>query len=292
MRLLRLLSLVSVVVPTLSALDGVWPISGVTASNASGGAANLAIDGSAATAWKAAPDVDGGTGPGFTVDLGAVRTWNVLEVVPTTLGRAYRDEISSDGTAWTTHLASFQAGSSRGADIESLGLPENGGLAVARAFAPVSARWLRLTCLTVRAGEVAGLAELRVANDPAYATLGTRLASLSTTVAALPATTTAQALHRAVLGWAVEDAGLDRDAARFADATAIADGVDARLASPVAIAATAPPTSFRLSRAAAAISSPPVGSPAPRPSAPAPPPTRVRRRSATCAVSPMMPSAS
>ncbi len=227
----------------LSALEGVVPISSATASSTALGSVAAAFDSNPTTTWVAAADE--ASGAVFTLDLGTAAAINAVSLVPTVRGRSFRWESSVDGTTWTTVLDRIQALTSLNALGDGSALPANTAqLAVARTFAPVTARWWRLTCLTLRSGESCGLAELQVALDPAYAALGTRLATIQAQVTALTGTTATARLHKALLTWAVEDAGLDRDAARFTAATTTLDEVVTRLPSPVAVATTAPTSCF------------------------------------------------
>ncbi|MFJ2636153.1 discoidin domain-containing protein [Streptomyces sp. NPDC087422] len=114
-------------------------------STAAGSAPAAAIDGNGGSAWVSG---DGGTGETFTVDLGAAKRFNQVKAGWTgAFSSDYTVQVSADGTRFT--------------DVGRTGAV--GGSVFTTAFAPTTARYVRLAIHGYSAGQTkVGLAVLEV----------------------------------------------------------------------------------------------------------------------------------
>ncbi|MEO0055804.1 MAG: hypothetical protein RLZZ50_1751, partial [Verrucomicrobiota bacterium] len=194
-------------------------------STLSGSAAANATDSNFTTRWIAAADTSS-TKSFITLDLGSAQTVNRLNFIAYQHGRLFKLESSTNNSTWSLITSDFRSGVGTG--VNTLQADTN------RYFQPRTARYFRLSSLTSTSGNSLSLWEIKLYNDPAAAPVLARLASLTTSVAALANVTNAEKLKRVVLELALERAQACINIGDFADANLLLDDAQNNLATAAA----------------------------------------------------------
>lgn len=202
------------------------PVAATTASSTlTGSAAANATDSNFTTRWIANADTSS-TKSWITLDLGSSQTVNRLNFIAYQHGRSYKLESSDDNANWSLITTSFRSGVGTG--VNPLQQDTN------RCFQPRTARYFRLSSLTSTTGNSLSLWEIKLYNDPAAAPSLARLASLTSSVAALPNSSNPEQLKRVVLELALERAQACLNIGDFTDTNLLLDDVQNNLATPAA----------------------------------------------------------
>jgi len=188
------------------------------ASSSPGGSSpRFAIDGDFETRWSAQAD-SASTKSSLTLDLGALRTVNHLQLVVHQFGRIYKLECSRNNSDWRVISDRLIPGDGRA--INSLRKASH------HYFPPVSARYFRLTSVNSLAGSSMSLWEMSLHRDSGAEPLFQRMQSLGAGVSRLPDSRNEQRLKRVVLEIALERALASIEAGEFAHASRLMDDVD------------------------------------------------------------------
>ncbi len=204
------------------------PAAATASSTLAGSAAANAVDESASTRWTAAADTSS-TKSWLTLDLGSPQTVNRLNFIAHEHGRAYKLESSNDNAAWSLVATDFRSGV--GSGTNTLGRDTD------VFFQPRTARYFRLTSLTSLSGKSVSLWEVQLFNDASAASMLSRIASLSASVAALPASTPEEKIKRVVLEVSIERASASLNAGETAHADLLLDDVQNNLTADPAVMA-------------------------------------------------------
>jgi hypothetical protein len=206
--------------------DGALPATATASSTLGADTAALAVDGDFATRWTAAADTNSATTRSLTLDLGASVSVNRFTFTVYQHGRTLRLERSTNGTTWTTVASGFRTGTD--SSVNTAQAPTT------RYFPSVNARYLRLSSLGGVSGASFSVREAAAYLDAAATPTLTRLASLTTSVAALTSTVPAEQLRRVVLDVALERAQAALNAFDFTLANQLLDDVQTTLATSAA----------------------------------------------------------
>ena len=207
-------------------------VANTTASSTlTGSAAANATDSNFTTRWIANADTSS-TKSWITLDLGSPQTVNRLNFIAYQHGRSYKLESSDNNSTWSLITTDFRSGVGTG--VNPLLQDTN------RYFQPRSARYFRLSSLTSTTGNSLSLWEVKLYNDSAAAPSLARLASLTSSVSALPNSSNPEQLKRVVLELALERAQACLNIGDFAAANLLLDDAENNLATdPATMAAVA-----------------------------------------------------
>ena len=188
-------------------------------------AAANATDSNFTTRWIANADTST-TKSWITLDLGSPQTVNRLNFIAYQHGRSYKLESSDDNATWSLITTDFRSGVGTG--VNPLLQDTN------RYFQPRTARYFRLSSLTSTTGNSLSIWEIKLYNHSAAAPVLARLASLTSSVAALPNSSNPEQLKRVVLELALERAQACLNIGDFPAANLLLDDAENNLATSAA----------------------------------------------------------
>ena len=172
------------------------------------------------TRWSAVAD-SGSAKSSITLDLGFAQTANRLNFTAYQHGRTYKLESSDNNTTWSLVASDFSSGV--GSDVNVLLHGTN------LYFQPRSARYFRLSSLSSLSGKNVSMWEVQLSNDSSASAILARVASLASSVAALPNIVSYDRVKRAVLDICLERARASINAGDLTHASLLLDDVDAQL---------------------------------------------------------------
>ncbi len=210
--------------------DGALTATATASSTLGTDSPTLAVDGDFATRWIAAADTNSSTTRSLTLDLGSNVTVNRFSFTVYQHGRSLRLEHSTNGTSWSTLTSGFRTGTDTSINSAQT--------TTTRFFQPVTTRYLRLSSLGGVSGTSFSVREAAAYNDTTAASTLARLASLSSSVTAVTATTNHEPLRRVVMDVALERAQAALNAADFSLANQHLDDVQSTLTASASTLAT------------------------------------------------------
>lgn len=186
----------------------------------------LAVDGDFNTRWTAVADTSSATTRSLTLDLGSNKTVNRFSFTAYQHGRTLKLEYSTNGTTWSTVANGFRTGTD--GSVNSL------QSSCTRYFAPVTARYLRLSTLGGISGTSFSVREAAAYLDTSASPTLARIASLTASVASVTSNTASESIRRAILDVCLERAQAALNTFDITLANQLLDDVQTTLAASAA----------------------------------------------------------